>query len=96
MRVPVFTGMLIGNLIEIVDSKDPTLLGRSGLVLGETKQTILLQEVVRGVSLNSHEERRLTIPKKAVTIRLLSNSSPQTTILRGNEILGAPQERIKG
>ena len=35
---------LIGKDVMVIDSKDPTLLGRSGIVLDETKNMLVLEE----------------------------------------------------
>jgi RNase P/RNase MRP subunit p29 len=86
-----YTGILIGNEIVILGSSDPSLIGRSGTIMGETKFTLLLHE--NGPSESS---RIVIIPKKNVKFSLTGQRIQGHMVLQGQEIIGSPQERIKG
>ena len=40
----IYNSTWIGSMMNIVESNDPTLVGRSGLVLDETKNTLVMLE----------------------------------------------------
>ena len=40
----IYNSTWIGSMMNIVESNDPTLIGRSGLVLDETKNTLVMLE----------------------------------------------------
>lgn len=40
----IYNSTWIGSMMNIVESNDPTLIGRTGLVLDETKNTLVMLE----------------------------------------------------
>ena len=40
----IYNSTWIGSMMNVVESNDPTLVGRSGLVLDETKNTLVMLE----------------------------------------------------
>lgn len=40
----IYNSTWIGSMMNVVESNDPTLVGRSGLVLDETKNTLVILE----------------------------------------------------
>ena len=77
--------MLIGREIEVVASSDLTLIGIHGLILNETKNTLLVQ---------TREKRQLTIPKPIITLKV--RARPQDIVLEGGKLVGSAADRIKG
>ena len=41
----IYNSTWIGSMMNIVESNDPTLVGRTGLVLDETKNTLVMLEM---------------------------------------------------
>ena len=56
----IYNNTWIGTTLNVVDSSDPTLLGRSGIVLDETKNTLVLLE----------GDSRVTFGKAAITFTI--------------------------
>jgi RNase P/RNase MRP subunit p29 len=83
----MFTGLLIGRIATIVESTDPSLMMRRGLILDETKNTLLIQEV--------QSMKNITIPKSIVRLALEPLGNSQAQMLKGTELLASPEERIK-
>ncbi len=84
----MFTGMLIGKMARIVESSDLTLLNRFGLILDETKNTLIMSE--------DSTRRLITIPKAVVKISIQDSGRGSPVLVRGLDILSRPEERIKG
>ena len=78
-----FPHELIGRIIEIIDSKNPSSIGIKGKIVDETKSTIkVLKE----------DSRQVTLLKNTITFKI-----PETgEIIRGEEITKRPEERLKG
>jgi ribonuclease P protein subunit POP4 len=74
--------MLIGRELTITESRDKSLVGVSGKILDETRNTFLVQKS-NGV--------RITIPKAIVSIQL---DGPNFERFLGVSLIGSPQERI--
>ncbi|WEU39845.1 MAG: ribonuclease P protein subunit [Candidatus Odinarchaeum yellowstonii] len=74
---------LIGLKINIIDSSDRSLKGLTGLVLDETKNTLIIRQ----------NSRILRIPKKVVRISLREKDRRIT--FNGSKLLGLPENRIK-
>jgi RNase P/RNase MRP subunit p29 len=81
----MFAGMLIGRDIVILASKDKTISGIKGLVLDETKNTLVVL---------TSQNRKLRIPKPIVTLSL--EAKPANITIEGSKLIGTPAERIKG
>lgn len=84
----MFTGLLIGRIATIIESADPSLILRRGLILDETKNTFLMQEAL--------SMQNITIPKSIVRLSIESLGNGQPQFLNGSDLLSSPEERIKG
>ncbi len=82
----MYSSLLIGRFAEIVQSLDHSLLGRSGMIIDETKNMIHLR-------VESGETMK--VPKSLVTLKLASSKSDRI-IIEGMKILGTPVDRIRG
>lgn len=71
---------VIGRLLTVMRAPDPTHMGRSGMVVLETANTLLLDSAGAIVR----------IPKAGATFRLLGAS----TDLQGSELEGRLQDRL--
>jgi ribonuclease P protein subunit POP4 len=78
--------MLIGREVEVLASRDKTLLKLRGLVLNETKNLIVVI---------TPEERQVKIPKSIVTLNITLKNS-EKIIVEGVRLIGTPSDRIKG
>jgi ribonuclease P protein subunit POP4 len=72
---------LVGLRARIVESSDPTLVGREGLVVYETMKTI---HMISG-------GRRIIIPKQNTVFEFMVDGTP--VILAGSTILKRPEDR---
>ncbi len=75
-----FAGELIGKTIEIVGATNPTLNGKKGTIINETKMTITLRQGTR----------MKTILKSAIVRLKLADR-----LLEGRSLLGRTEERLK-
>ncbi len=73
---------LIGEAMEVVDSKNKSNLGLKGKIIDETKMTLRMKD--------SHGKEKILF-KNNLTLRLVKLDK----VLRGKEISGRPEERIK-
>lgn len=73
---------LVGLNAEIIDAKNPSLIGIKGEIIDETKNTIIIKH--NGIK---------KIIKDQVKMKLKFNN--QAIILEGKELVGRPEERIK-
>ncbi|HLD72332.1 MAG TPA: ribonuclease P protein subunit [Candidatus Nanoarchaeia archaeon] len=73
---------LIGEEMEIIDSKNKSNLGLKGKIIDETKMTLRIKD--------SHGKEKILF-KNNLTLRLVKSG----LVLRGKEISGRPEERIK-
>ncbi len=78
----MYAKMLIGKKIKIAESSDRTLLGVSGQIVDETRNTLVVQT----------QTTRKKIPKSIVTIQL--EAADKSFRLQGRDLIGTPQERI--
>jgi RNase P/RNase MRP subunit p29 len=76
---------LIGASVEILGSSDNSLLNREGVVVFESKNTISVEIAAT--------KRKIVVPKRNLVLRVEGLDS--SFILKGEEILGVVQERIK-
>tara|TARA_B100001079_G_scaffold84665_1_gene72797 strand:+ start:1587 stop:1844 length:258 start_codon:yes stop_codon:yes gene_type:complete len=70
----------IGQLLTVVASTDPTLIGRSGNVVDETQKTLTITE-------NGHE---CVFGKSAIQFTLNGGS----TVLKGSSLRQRPEDRM--
>ncbi|MCX6777425.1 MAG: ribonuclease P protein subunit [Candidatus Micrarchaeota archaeon] len=75
---------LIGLEAEVVRSSCSNLMGKSGKVVDETKNTLVFGK----------GNRQFTIPKKSAMFRFVLPSG-ETCLVKGDEIMYAPEERTK-
>lgn len=78
--------MLIGREIEVLASRDNSMLRLKGLIVDETKNTLIVL---------TQTEKQVRISKSVVTLKLLGmkNDGP---VLEGSKLIGTPADRIKG
>ena len=81
----MYSSMLIGRFAEVVQSLDHGLLGRSGLIIDETKNMIHLR-------VESGE--MIKVPKSVVTLKL--GRSRDQMIIDGMKLMGTAVDRIRG
>lgn len=79
----MYCGLLIGHIAKVQTSLDKSLEGVTGLILNETKNTLLMTK----------GERRIIVPKRVVTIQI-KDSSGKIRDLDGKELIATPQDRI--
>lgn len=72
---------LIGNRIKIVGHSDPSLIGREGIVLFETKKTFLIQT----------QNKRITVLKDNGIFEIYYNN--KGVRLPGSKLVGKPEKR---
>jgi RNase P/RNase MRP subunit p29 len=82
----MFTGVLVGCHIEILEASDKTLLHVDGEILNESKSMFTIE---------SSNKRLLMIPKAAVKFALRERNPNVSRVFRGVEVLGTPQDRIR-
>jgi len=75
----IYPYRLIGSHTEIVSSTDPTLVGRGGDILDETKNMLIIED----------REKRYMIPKSACAF------SFSDLTVNGHDLIYRPEERIK-
>ena len=77
----IYNNTWIGTTLNVVDSRDPTLIGRSGIVLDETKNTLVLIE----------GDAQVTLGKAAITFTI-DNSD---VVIRGALVGQRPEDRTQ-
>ncbi len=77
----IYPQELIGKHAEIIVSRNESLLGKRGKIVGETKSTLRLD--MGG--------KICMVLKNTVTIRLSTGE-----VLEGHKLVARPEERIKG
>ncbi len=70
----------IGLDVEIIDSRNKTLIGKKGKVIDETKNLIIIEE---------QKEKITKILKKGTTFKI------KDKIINGNKIIKRPEDRVK-
>ncbi len=78
--------MLIGREVEVLASRDKSMLKLRGLVIDETKNLLVLRTSL---------DREVKLPKSIVTLRL-ENKKGEPLVLEGAKLIGTPADRIKG
>lgn len=74
---------LIGLLVKVVNSTDQSRVGLTGIVLDETKNTIVIES----------KGKKVTLPKVECDFEFDLNN--EFIVLKGNEILKRPEMRVK-
>jgi ribonuclease P protein subunit POP4 len=82
----MYAGMLIGREIEVLASRDRSLLNLKGFVIEETKNMLVV---------NTSSEKQVKIPKSIITLSLLG-SRKDSLVIEGSKLIGLPADRIKG
>jgi RNase P/RNase MRP subunit p29 len=75
----IYNNTWIGSMMSIVESNDPTLIGRSGIVLDETKNTLVILE----------KDNSVRIGKSSITFTL-DNSD---VVVQGALVGQRPEDR---
>ena len=78
----IFAAELVGKMIDVIDAKNKSNQGMHGKIVDESKMTITIK----------HNGTLKTLLKNEIVFRL---SHPKI-VIRGNEIMKRPEERIKG
>ncbi|MBN1280724.1 MAG: ribonuclease P protein subunit [Candidatus Thermoplasmatota archaeon] len=74
---------LIGRTVTIIDCTDPTWVNRSGVIIDETQRTFLIET----------EQQQKRIAKQTATFAFEHHG--KTIIVKGNQLVYRPEERIK-
>lgn len=80
---PLISDELIGRPVEVVACTDPTWVGRTGIIIDETKNTFLI---------DTGEERK-RIAKHTATFAI--EYEHKKTIIKGILLRHRPEERVK-
>lgn len=81
-RKEIFPHELIGEMIEVVDSKNKSNLGIKGKIIGETKETITVAQ----------DGKEVVLMKQIITFKLMKSGK----IISGEVIAKRPEDRLKG
>ncbi len=81
----MYSGTIIGKSAEILSASDPTLVGKKGLIVYETKNMLFL--------VGERSKEGLAIPKRRTELQL--KDSEKKVRLTQEDMLAAPEERIK-
>jgi RNase P/RNase MRP subunit p29 len=82
----MYSGMLIGREIEVLASRDISMLKLKGLVIDETKNLLVVMTPL---------DRQVKIPKSIVTLSV-SNKLNENMVIEGSKLIGTAADRIKG
>jgi ribonuclease P protein subunit POP4 len=90
---------LIGLLVKVDSSCDPTINGLSGLVIDETRNTLKI-ETVSGLKSKNRLIKTVTVPKAGTVFvftlpERISQTGRISVMIDGNITLSQPQNRIK-
>jgi RNase P/RNase MRP subunit p29 len=83
----MYNGLLIGKRIEVIASLDKSLVSKSGLVIDETKKLLVLQQL---------NGTLLRLPKAIMTLNVQNEKDGSHFTVEGSNLVGTPDERIKG
>ena len=81
-RKDIFRHELIGEEIEVVDSKNKSNLGIHGKIIDETKETIKIRQ---------DNGTEVVLMKKIITFKLVKTGK----VILGEQIAGRPEDRLK-
>jgi ribonuclease P protein subunit POP4 len=79
----LFSKLLIGNEVVVLDSSVPTLIQKSGRIIDETKNILKVA---------SKDQKTISIPKSTCVFEL--EIGGRKIVVSGRELIGTPQERI--
>ena len=82
MKKSIFPYELIGEEVEIFESKNASHLGLRGKIIDETKSTIIID----------HNGIMKTLLKSNITIKMVKDGK----LINGISLVKRPEERIKG
>ncbi len=82
-RKDVIKSELIGTIVKIVDSKNPSLIGKEGKIIDETKNSFKI----------AYNDKIKVILKEQVTLDIKFKN--QTIRVDGKLFVGRPEDRIK-
>ena len=82
MKKSIFPYELIGEEVEVFESKNASNLGLRGKIIDETKSTIIID----------HNGTMKTVLKSNITIRMVKDGK----LIQGISLVKRPEERIKG
>ena len=82
----IFYHELIGLFVEVLSHSDPTLVGRRGLIVDETLNTIVI--------VDSKSRKLVRIPKHYGVFQFFLPSNVWVTI-DGTLLYGRPEDRLK-
>jgi len=74
---------LIGQRVEVVESKDPGLMGISGLVVDETKNMLAIEK-----------EGKIKKVPKHISILLVTLQNGEKVKINGKKLIGRPEEMV--
>lgn len=74
----------IGLRVEIVQSTNPSLRGKKGVIVDETRNTIVLEE----------DESLKTVPKQDVRLRVTLPRGEKVKV-DGRKLIARPENRVK-
>lgn len=83
VRKEIFPHELIGEEMEVVDSKNKSNIGIRGKIIDETRETI---------KVNQDNGKEVVLMKNIITFKLLSTGK----IISGEQIARRPEDRLKG
>ncbi len=78
----VYPDELVGEMIEIVNSTNPSNLGVKGKIIDETKETIKVE---------NEDGKEVVLLKNSITFKL----SRTGEVISGKEIIKRPEDRLK-
>jgi len=82
-RKDVIKSELIGTTIKIVDSKNPSLIGKEGKIVDETKNSFKI----------AHKNKIKVILKDQIIFEIKING--QAIKVDGKSLVGRPEDRVK-
>ncbi len=85
-RKNIFYHEIIGLKVRIIEHSDPSLVGVVGRIVDETQKTIVIETL-------SGKRKRVLKEHGVYEIRLPHRE--EKVIIRGFEILGRPEDRLK-
>ncbi len=83
VRKEIFPHELIGEEIEVVDSKNKSNIGIRGKIIDETKETIKVRR---------DDGNEVVLMKNIITFKLLKTGK----VLLGEQVARRPEDRLKG
>jgi RNase P/RNase MRP subunit p29 len=83
----IYVHELIGLHASVVESNNATLNGLSGKVVFESKNMLY-------IAVNGNYKRVKMVPKRSVTLSFILPDG-STCIVKGNDLIGRPEDRIE-